>query len=226
VQAARPHPTQAVPVHKVITDKPIIKVPGCPAIAEVMTGVITYILTFDRIPELDRQGRPKMFYSQRIHDKCYRRPHVDAGQFVEAFKRIARTRMADLPLNNPRLLVAVVDFQADDDSDFAPGALITPWSMNLLSLPLRDGLAVLGVGITATRDIGMRRFDFIGTHEPDVGPFEACSLFSPMFEFADQAAAVATAQEALKELRGATAVRPPQQPARRGFLFGRSGTAA
>lgn len=43
------------------------------------------MLTFDRIPELDRQGRPKMFYSQRIHDKCYRRPHFDAGQFVEAW---------------------------------------------------------------------------------------------------------------------------------------------
>ena len=26
-----------------------------------------------------------MFYSQRIHDKCYRRPHFDAGQFVEKF---------------------------------------------------------------------------------------------------------------------------------------------
>ena len=38
-----------------------------------MTGVVTYILTFGRLPELDRQGRPKMFYSQRIHDKCYRR---------------------------------------------------------------------------------------------------------------------------------------------------------
>jgi hydrogenase small subunit len=85
VQAAKPNPTQATPVHKVIFDKPIIKVPGCPPIAEVMTGVITYMLTFDRIPELDRQGRPKMFYSQRIHDKCYRRPHFDAGQFVEAW---------------------------------------------------------------------------------------------------------------------------------------------
>jgi hydrogenase small subunit len=83
VQAAKPNPTQATPVHKVITDKPIIKVPGCPPIAEVMTAVVTYMLTFDRIPELDRQGRPKMFYGQRIHDKCYRRPHFDAGQFVE-----------------------------------------------------------------------------------------------------------------------------------------------
>lgn len=85
VQAAKPNPTQAVPIDKVITDKPIIKVPGCPPIAEVMSGVVTYVAAFDRIPELDRQGRPKMFYSQRIHDKCYRRPHFDAGQFVETW---------------------------------------------------------------------------------------------------------------------------------------------
>ncbi len=85
VQAAAPNPTQATPVHEVITDKPIIRVPGCPPIAEVMTGVITYMLTFDRLPELDRQGRPAMFYGQRIHDKCYRRAHFDAGQFVEAW---------------------------------------------------------------------------------------------------------------------------------------------
>jgi len=85
VQAAKPNPTRAVPIHKVIHDKPIIKVPGCPPIPEVMTAVVTYILTFGKLPELDRQGRPKMFYSQRIHDKCYRRPHFDAGQFVETW---------------------------------------------------------------------------------------------------------------------------------------------
>lgn len=85
VQAAHPNPTQAVPVDRVIHDKPIIKVPGCPPIAEVMTAVIVYLLTFERLPELDRQGRPKMFYGQRIHDKCYRRPHFDAGQFVESW---------------------------------------------------------------------------------------------------------------------------------------------
>jgi len=69
VQAAKPNPTQATPVHKVIFDKPIIKVPGCPPIAEVMTGVITYMLTFDRIPELDRQGRPKMFVNGDSHER-------------------------------------------------------------------------------------------------------------------------------------------------------------
>jgi hydrogenase small subunit len=84
VQAAKPNPTTAVPIDKVISN-PVVKVPGCPPIAEVMTGVVTYVLTFGRLPELDRQGRPKMFYSQRIHDKCYRRPHFDAGQFVETW---------------------------------------------------------------------------------------------------------------------------------------------
>ncbi len=87
VQAAKPNPTKATPIHKVsgLGNAPIIKVPGCPPIAEVMTGVVTYILTFGKLPTLDRQGRPLMFYSQRIHDKCYRRPHFDAGQFVEHF---------------------------------------------------------------------------------------------------------------------------------------------
>ena len=87
VQAAKPNPTKATPIHKVsdLGNAPIIKVPGCPPIAEVMTGVVTYMLTFGKLPSLDRQGRPLMFYSQRIHDKCYRRPHFDAGQFVEKF---------------------------------------------------------------------------------------------------------------------------------------------
>ena len=85
VQAAKPNPTHAVPITEIITDKPIVLVPGCPPIPEVMTGVVTYILTYDRLPPLDRMGRPKMFYGQRIHDKCYRRAHFDAGQFVEKF---------------------------------------------------------------------------------------------------------------------------------------------
>jgi hydrogenase small subunit len=83
VQAAYPNPTGAKPVHELIHDKPVVNVPGCPPIAEVMTGVLTHVLTFGRLPELDRFGRPKAFYLQRIHDKCYRRPFFDAGQFVE-----------------------------------------------------------------------------------------------------------------------------------------------
>ena len=84
IQAAKPNPTQATPIHKII-NKPVINVPGCPPIAEVMTGVVTHILLFGKIPELDSQGRPKEFYSRRVHDTCYRRPFYDAGLFVETW---------------------------------------------------------------------------------------------------------------------------------------------
>ncbi len=85
VQSAKPNPTGATPIHEIIKGKPIINVPGCPPIAEVMAGVVVHLLTFDRIPELDRLHRPKAFYSRRVHDTCYRRPNYDAGLFVESF---------------------------------------------------------------------------------------------------------------------------------------------
>ncbi|CAH2602743.1 hydrogenase 1 small subunit [Rhodovastum atsumiense] len=85
VQAARPNPTQATPISRLVSHVPVVNVPGCPPIAEVMTGILSYMLMFDRLPEVDRNLRPKIFYGQRIHDKCYRRAHFDAGQFVEAW---------------------------------------------------------------------------------------------------------------------------------------------
>lgn len=142
-----------------------------------------------------------------------------ADALQQAYAGIALTRMAGLPLVHPRLTVATVDFRADAQGDTALGVLLTPWCMNLVRLPLREGMPMLAVGERGARDIGSRRFDFIGAHEAGVGSFEACSLFSPMFEFADQAAALATAQQALNALR---ARQQPAQPARRGFLFGRS----
>ncbi|HTR23384.1 MAG TPA: hydrogenase small subunit [Terriglobales bacterium] len=84
IQSARPNPTGATPVHKLIS-KPVINVPGCPPIADVMTGVVTHLLVFGSAPELDGLGRPKEFYSRRVHDTCYRRPYYDAGLFVEAW---------------------------------------------------------------------------------------------------------------------------------------------
>jgi hydrogenase small subunit len=84
IQSSHPNPTGATPIHRLIS-KPVINVPGCPPIADVMTGVVTHILAFDHTPELDSLGRPKEFYSRRVHDTCYRRPYYDAGLFVESF---------------------------------------------------------------------------------------------------------------------------------------------
>jgi len=82
---ANPNPTGAVSVNDIIKDKPIINVPGCPPIPVVITGVLTHFLTFGSIPELDHIGRPKVFYGQSIHDRCYRRPFYDKGLFAETF---------------------------------------------------------------------------------------------------------------------------------------------
>ena len=82
---ARPNPTGAVSVSDVISDKPVVNVPGCPPIPVVITGVLAHFLTFGRLPELDRLGRPLAFYGNNIHDRCYRRPFYERGQFAETF---------------------------------------------------------------------------------------------------------------------------------------------
>jgi len=82
---ADPNPTGAVPVSEIITDKPIINVSGCPPIPVVITGVLAHFLTFGTLPQLDALGRPVAFFGQNIHDRCYRRPFYERGQYAETF---------------------------------------------------------------------------------------------------------------------------------------------
>jgi len=81
IQAAKPNPTNSVDVTKLVK-KPVIRIPGCPPIPEVITGTILHLALFG-VPPVDDQGRPKQFFGNRIHDTCYRRPFFNAGQFVE-----------------------------------------------------------------------------------------------------------------------------------------------
>jgi hydrogenase small subunit len=84
VQSAHPNPTHATPIHKLLS-QPVIKVPGCPPLADVMMAVVTHLLVLGQTPVLDSLGRPKEFYSRRVHDTCYRRANYDAGLFVESW---------------------------------------------------------------------------------------------------------------------------------------------
>ena len=85
IAAAKPNPTGAVGVSDIIKDKPIINVPGCPPIPEVTTGVISYLLSLGKIPDLDAKGRPLAFFGETIHDRCYRRPFYERGMFAKSF---------------------------------------------------------------------------------------------------------------------------------------------
>jgi hydrogenase small subunit len=82
---AQPNPTGAVAIYDLVKDKPVINISGCPPIPVVMTGVLAHIITFGSLPELDAKGRPKAFYGETIHDRCYRRPFYDQGKFAKTF---------------------------------------------------------------------------------------------------------------------------------------------
>ena len=85
IPAAKPNPTGAVPISELAGGKPLINISGCPPIPEAMTGVLSYVLSFGKLPELDHLGRPKAFFGETIHDRCYRRPFYERGLFADGF---------------------------------------------------------------------------------------------------------------------------------------------
>lgn len=158
-------------------------------------------------------------------------------QALEAlFRHVETTRMAGVPVLNRALRVEAVGFEPvagePGEAPAAAGVLLTPWFMNLVWLPLKPEAAEAGVGRTRLRRIGDTAFEFIGGHEAGFGAYEACSLASPMFDFADQAQARATAEAVLDALRPAAPAVPAApaasavSQARRGFLFGRPAAGA
>jgi hydrogenase small subunit len=85
IQMAEPNPTGAVPVSAIINDKPVVNVSGCPPVPEVITGTLFQFVSMGKLPELDAFGRPKVFFGNSIHDRCYRRPFYDEGKFAKTF---------------------------------------------------------------------------------------------------------------------------------------------
>ena len=85
IQAAKPNPTGSSGIGPFCGSTPVVNVPGCPPIPEVMTGVIMHVAMFGTIPPLDGEGRPKQFFGNRIHDTCYRRPFFDAAMFADSY---------------------------------------------------------------------------------------------------------------------------------------------
>lgn len=85
IPSSGPNPTGAKGLGEIVTDKPIINIPGCPPNPYNFLATILYVLTFDKLPALDEKGRPKFAYGQLIHENCERRPHYDAGRFAIEF---------------------------------------------------------------------------------------------------------------------------------------------
>jgi len=88
IPAARPNPTLCKDVKTIFNEEkietPVVNIPGCPPHPDWFTGTISVIL-FSGVEalDLDRLGRPKLFYGQLIHENCPRRADFDKGKFAE-----------------------------------------------------------------------------------------------------------------------------------------------
>jgi [NiFe] hydrogenase assembly HybE family chaperone len=127
---------------------------------------------------------------------------------TRAFDTIRRTRMAGIPILNDAVGVEAVGFHRWQG--FWLGVLVTPWCMNLV---LMEADAVhwprLRSGEKFSLTFPAGRFEFIfgreallgaSTGDDTRGETLMCSLFSPMFDFADHAGARATALACLSAL--------------------------
>lgn len=111
------------------------------------------------------------------------------------FKKIYVTAMHDVPICNSAIKVEAIAYGRFEDMWM--GALVTPWCMNLMLLPVEESWDGQRTGDKHKHKLPAGSYEFInGAHE-DFGPYRMCSLFSPMYEFADHSSAMATAAVAL-----------------------------
>jgi [NiFe] hydrogenase assembly HybE family chaperone len=128
------------------------------------------------------------------------KPEAQIARKLETvFNRIYKQRMSDMPMVNPQLQVHAIDFQPWQQGYL--GVLSTPWFMNLMLLPgaQQDWSSLQELG-KQSHSFPSGRYEFITGYEDEVGKYQMCSLFSPMFEFADDASAVETAHVIMREL--------------------------
>ena len=85
VPSADPNPTGAQGVDSILTEKPVVNIPGCPTNPYNLLAVVLEYATMNRLPALDEFNRPKFAFDRHIHDHCPRRAHFDAGRFAKEF---------------------------------------------------------------------------------------------------------------------------------------------
>lgn len=88
--AAAPNPSNAMGVNDLMTaglvpTRPLVNLPGCPPVPEVITGTVAYFLVNGKLPPLDAHLRPLIYYGKTVHDCCPRLPHFEAGEFAKSF---------------------------------------------------------------------------------------------------------------------------------------------
>lgn len=81
IPSAAPNPTGVKPLSALV-DKPVINIPGCPAHPDDVFGTLLYYIK-NGLPELDKYNRPKLFFGNTIHDKCFLKDEFEKENFAE-----------------------------------------------------------------------------------------------------------------------------------------------
>jgi [NiFe] hydrogenase assembly HybE family chaperone len=121
-----------------------------------------------------------------------------AARLEAAFGTILAERMQDVPILNEALGVEAVGLRPWQGLWL--GALVTPWFINLVVLPGPGTWRAVPDRESVWYAFPSGRFEFIAGSEPGLGPYHACSLFSPVQEFGDHETARETARVALESL--------------------------
>jgi [NiFe] hydrogenase assembly HybE family chaperone len=130
-----------------------------------------------------------------------------ADAVEEAYFRIYRERMADVPVHNEALSVEAVDFQRWQGHWL--GVLVTSWHMSLMLVPgQEEGWESVGDNQRRFIQFPTAKLAFLGSKEPEIGEFQSCALFSVMNQFVNQNEAVLTARASLMAL-----LKPLEAPA-------------
>lgn len=124
------------------------------------------------------------------------------GRLVETvFQRIHVERMAAVPMLNPALEVAAIDFSRHEgEGGEWRGVLLTPWVISLMLLPAGPDWSAPPSHERVFREYPSGTFAFLGNHEEGLGNYLVCPLVHDMSGFADQTAAVQTARACLVAL--------------------------
>lgn len=122
-----------------------------------------------------------------------------ADAVEQAYFRIFRERMADVPVHNDALSVEAVDFQRWQGHWL--GVLVTSWHMSVVLVPGQEaGWQSVGDNQRRFIEFPAGTFAFLGSEEPEIGEFQSCALFSVMGQFEMQSDAVVAARASLMAL--------------------------
>lgn len=105
VVGGQPNPTGVQWLQRLIPQKQVINIPGCPAHPDWIVGTVAHLIEHGAAPDLDSRGRPRTFYGQKVHLECPNLAHFEAGRFGPdecLFELGCKGQMADADCPNRR----------------------------------------------------------------------------------------------------------------------------